>query len=439
MTVPQSPPRPLPLSPARPVTRTLILGLNFAPEPISTAPYTTRLASYLAQHGHSVHVVTATPYFPAWARPTGWPRARYVTRTPAANLRVTHCPHYIPRRPTGLRRLVHQASFALTAAPVMIAQALRHPPDRVVVIAPALVSAPLGWLAARLAGAPAWLHLQDLELDAAHATGLIGPAPLATRIERWVLRRFDRVSTISTQMCARVAAKGVAPHRIQELRNWAEPMPLPTTAQMTALRRALGITTPHVLLYSGALGRKQGLEAIPDLAHRLRHRRDLTLLICGDGPMRPMLEQAARDHPNLRVAPLQPRDRLGALLGLATVHLLPQIADAADLVLPSKLTNMLASGRPVLATAAPGTALAAEVAGCGVVVPPGDTTALVVELDLLLQDPDRRATLGSAGRRAARDRWHADTILARWHEELGRLTRRNAQYRASENASATTP
>ncbi|MEQ3625732.1 MAG: WcaI family glycosyltransferase, partial [Marinobacter sp.] len=421
------------------VTRTLILGLNFAPEPISTAPYTTRLARYLARHGHRVHVVTATPFFPAWSRPKDWPRARYVARDPVLNLRVTHCPHYIPRHPTGLRRLLHQLSFTFAATPVMIAQALRHPPDRVLVIAPALLAAPLGWLAARIAGAPAWLHLQDLELDAARATGIVGSSRLAALIERWVLRRFDRISTISAPMCARVAAKGVAPHRIQELRNWAEPMASPDPDAIIALRRKLGISTPHVLLYSGALGRKQGLEAIPDLAHRLRHRRDLTLLICGDGPMRPMLEQAAREHPNLCVAPLQPRERLSALLGLATVHFLPQIADAADLVLPSKLTNMLASGRPVLATAAPGTALAAEVAGCGVVVPPGDTAALVVALDLLLQDPDRRAALGRAGLRAAQDRWHADTILARWHDELGSLTRGSAQYRASENASATMP
>ena len=42
-------------------------------------------------------------------------------------------------------------------------------------------------------------------------------------------------------------------------------------------------------------------------------------------------------------------------LSLASVHLLPQIVGAADLVLPSKQTNMLASGRPVVATAAPGT------------------------------------------------------------------------------------
>ena len=61
--------------------------------------------------------------------------------------------------------------------------------------------------------------------------------------------------------------------------------------------------------------------------------------------------------------PLQPADRLNELLNLADIHLLPQRADAADLVMPSKLTGMMASGRAVLATASPGTQLATVIDG----------------------------------------------------------------------------
>ena len=75
------------------------------------------------------------------------------------------------------------------------------------------------------------------------------------------------------------------------------------------------------------------------------------LLICGEGPERAALEAAAADLPNIRFADLRPRAELAALLALAEIHLLPQIAGAADVVLPSKLTNILASGRPVVAGA----------------------------------------------------------------------------------------
>ena len=69
--------------------------------------------------------------------------------------------------------------------------------------------------------------------------------------------------------------------------------------------------------------------------------------------------------PNVRFLDLQPNDRLNDLLGLADIHLLPQRSGAADLVMPSKLTGMLASGRAILATASPETQLSYALEGCG--------------------------------------------------------------------------
>jgi colanic acid biosynthesis glycosyl transferase WcaI len=68
-------------------------------------------------------------------------------------------------------------------------------------------------------------------------------------------------------------------------------------------------------------------------------------------------------------------------LGLADIHVLPQAADAADLVLPSKLGGMLASGRRTIVTAAPGTELATFVEDAAIVVPPGDAAALAEAIE----------------------------------------------------------
>ncbi|HET8612497.1 MAG TPA: glycosyltransferase, partial [Sphingomonas sp.] len=115
-------------------------------------------------------------------------------------------------------------------------------------------------------------------------------------------------------------------------------------------------------------------------------------------------------------------ERLGELLGLADVHLLPQIVGAADLVLPSKLTNMLASGRPVVATAAPGTGLADEVEGCGIVTPPGDAAAFAAAIERLIDDPGERARLGRAARTRAEERWSRAGVLGRFTADLDRLS-----------------
>ena len=110
---------------------------------------------------------------------------------------------------------------------------------------------------------------------------------------------------------------------------------------------------------------------------------------------------------------------MGAMLTMADLHLLPQIAGAADLVLPSKLTNMLASARPVVATTEPGTGLHAEVDGCGLVTPPGDAAALAQAITTLADDPVRRAELGKAAAVRAVQRWSKPTIIAAALAKIG--------------------
>jgi colanic acid biosynthesis glycosyl transferase WcaI len=90
-------------------------------------------------------------------------------------------------------------------------------------------------------------------------------------------------------------------------------------------------------------------------------------------------------------------------------------------MLPSKLTNMLASGRPVVATADPATALGREIDGCGILTPPGDAGAMATAIEALLDAPDARARLGAAARQRAIWRWDGQAILAGLEVEITRL------------------
>jgi len=393
----------------------LLLGLNYAPELIGTGPYTAGLVQALAQRGHEVRAIAGQPYYPEW-RPR--PGHRGWSREDVGGTRICRVPHFIPPRPTGAMRLLHQLSFALAAAPVLLSKALFWRPDRVIAIAPSLMAAPLGLLAARLSGATSWLHLQDFEFEAALATGLVSNNRMITKLlggtERGILRGFDRVSTISPAMCRRLAEKGVLPDRIGEHRNWGDLSRIRPLARPSAFRQKWNITTPHVALYSGALGRKQGLDLVIEAARNLAEHDDITFVICGNGPYRAELETMAAGLGNVRLFDLQPPDQLGELLRLATVHLLPQIAGAADLVLPSKLANMLASSRPVIATAAKGTGVFDEIEGCGLAVEPGDAVALAAAIARLCDDPELARGLGEAARFRAERRWHRETILAQF-------------------------
>jgi colanic acid biosynthesis glycosyl transferase WcaI len=400
----------------------LVIGLNYAPEPVGIGPYTEGMAAALAEAGHAVTVLCANPYYPGWSvSPAyrGWRKRRSFE----SGVRIVRLPIYVPLQPDGPRRLLHHLSFAAALCPAVLAEACRQRPDVVIGIAPSLLSTVVARTAARLLGARLWLHVQDFEVGAAFATGLLSSkgalSRLALAFERWSLRA-DRVSTISPQMCAGLAQRGVSSDRIVEFRNWAfADVRVPAAA--CSYREEWHIERPHVAIYAGTLANKQGIELVIAAARRLQHRGDLAFVICGEGPRREALMAAAAGLDNVWFQPLQPRERLSELLSMATLHLLPQIAGAADLLLPSKLTNMLASGRPIVAAAAPGTGLAGEIDGCGLVVSPGDAESFAEAIETLIDDPSLRAALGRAARARAEERWSRTPILARFERQLREL------------------
>jgi colanic acid biosynthesis glycosyl transferase WcaI len=400
----------------------LILGLNYAPEPVGIGPFTAGLAEGMAVRGHEVTVVAGQPYYPQW-RPypgqSAHPEPRIENR-----VSVVRVPHYIPESPSLARRLRHYLTFA-RAAREPIRAAARRSPDLVLTVAPALLAVPVASSAARLAGAPLWVHLQDFEADAMFATGLLGRSRLAERaalaLERRLLLPAERISSISPQMCARLLEKGVPAETVFELRNWST-LAATKAADGSAFREEWQLGDRRVALYSGNIARKQGIEIVIEAARRLRGRGDIVFVVCGEGPNRAHLADLAADLPNVLLKPLQPAERLADLLALADVHLLPQIAEAADLVLPSKLANMLASGRPVVATAAAGTGIHAEIDGCGLATPPGEPGPFADAIAGLIDDPARRAMLSAAARRRAEDRWTKEAVLDRFEHAARAIT-----------------
>jgi colanic acid biosynthesis glycosyl transferase WcaI len=397
--------------------KVLITGLNFAPELTGIGKYSGEMAQWLCASGIGVRAVVAPPYYPGWSVAAGHSGFRYRIEQ-LAGARVFRCPLYVPARPSGLKRILHLLTFALSSGPVVLWQAIRWRPDVIVVIEPPLVCTPVAWLAARLCGAKLWLHVQDFEVDAAFDLGVLrsGWARRALlALERVMMSRCDRVSTISNRMLERVIAKGVAPERSRLFPNWSDFEQIrPLASATTGLRSELGISAEAtVLLYSGTFAAKQGLGLLVEMMRSLdRSRERVVLLLCGVGPEKDKLEKAASDLANVVFAPLQPLERLNELMNTADIHLLPQRADAQDLVMPSKLTTMLASGRVVVAGATPSSEVGRLVGRVGVLVPPGDARAMAEAVAALIADPERRQLLGMAGRVLARESWDIDAVLS---------------------------
>lgn len=404
--------------------KVLICSANYAPELTGVGKYSGDMAEWLAAQGHEVRVVAAPPYYPAWRVAPEY-RGRPYCRETLAGVRVWRAPLWVPKRAGGLARVLHLGSFAITSAPLLLWWGLTWRPQVCVAVAPFFTCAPALLLAARLAGARTWLHLQDFEIDVAFSMGLLKGGWLKRAVlaaERFVFRRFDRVSSISQRMLERAAHKGVPADRLTLFRNWVDVQAVRPLLAPSAYRRELGLPDDAVVvLFSGTLGSKQGLQLMPQVARLLASEAQMHFVICGDGPLKPELQLQSAGLARVHFMPLQPLARLGELLGLADIHLLPQDVAAEDLVLPSKLSGMLSSGRPVVATCAAGTEMARVVQGCGLVVPPADAPALAAALRSLAGNRPERERLGREARRFAVDGLARERVLGQWAGELVRL------------------
>jgi len=406
--------------------RILLHGINYWPELTGIGKYTGEMAEWLAGRGHQVRVVTAPPYYPAWRVRADYPAWKYQVED--GPIKVYRCPLYVPEHPSAISRLIHLLSFTASSLPVMLKQVLWRP-DIAVAIEPAFFCVFATLLTARLSGSPGWLHIQDFEIDAAFDMGFLheggGIGKLAYQLERSVMRKFGRVSTISPRMVAQVEQKGVDRSKTLLFPNWVDIAQIHPLERTSSLRTSLGLTAGKVvLLYSGNMGMKQGLELLPVLAQWFAPDPRVHFIFCGDGALRPQLEQAVSGLPNVTMLPLQPASALNDLLNAADVHLLPQRADAADLVMPSKLTGMLASGRPVIATAAKGTQVATAIQGCGIAVEPGNVAAVIEAVSTLVGSSNLRREMGVNARIHAVEHLGKDRVLQRFEEQLRELTGR---------------
>lgn len=266
--------------------KVLIYGLNFSPEQVGIGKYTEEMAGWLSNNGFAIKVVTALSYLPAW-RVT----KNYYTSERVHQISVIRCPLYVPRKPSGITRLIHFLSFAISSLPVILWQ-VRWKLDIVITIAPAFFCAPACLALQRLRAyfghkMKTELHIQDIELDAAFELGILKGKRIRSIAEKWeqrILSQFMIVSTISEAMRRHALRKGVVDAQCKLLPNWVDTariFPLNTSSIITnRYREELGISNDSkVILYSGSMNKKQDLETVAKAIVELQSQPNLLGLL----------------------------------------------------------------------------------------------------------------------------------------------------------------
>ena len=375
-----------------------VIGIYYAPDSTGIAPYTTDLCETLAANGASVHAVVGVPHYPRWmVDPSYRKRLRY--RETRNGVRITRVRHFVPRQQDILRRGIYELTFGAGAA----AASHQDQPDLVLGVTPNLAGAAAAARLARRRGVPLGLIVQDLVGLGARQSGIRGGSGLADRIagmEASVLRRADRLAIITDAFKRSLLNSGVPSERMDLLPNYVHV--ISSKADRHKARQLLGWPDDRpIVVHAGNMGLKQGLHTVVDAARLAdRQQSGVLFVLLGDGSMRRTLEQQAVRIDSIRFVDPLPDEDFPLALAAADCLLLNERPTVQDMSMPSKLTSYLAAGRAVIAATGPTSAAAAELrrSEAGIVIEPGNPTALLETVKRVISDPGLASQLGRAGR-----------------------------------------
>lgn len=399
-----------------------VLGINYAPELTGIGPYTTDMCEYLVANGHEVTAVTGFPYYPEWSIEKHY-KGKVFSSESRNGVRIKRCYVFVRQNITAKLRILHEASFLMSS---FLRLLFLSRPDVIVAVSPPLGLGMTTWLVSRLKRVPFVFHVQDLQPDAAVSLGMLPDNALVRllfKVESFIYRKAAAVTTISQTMKDRISSKGLSAVKVAIIRNWTTMSSDRQKGGGANFRQQYGLDDAFVFLYSGNVGKKQGLEDLVDAVAGLE-LESAVFLIVGTGANIANLKAQAKEKGagNIKFLPLQSKERLPDMLAAADICLVIQKRSMSDLVFPSKMVNIMAAGRPALVTAAEDTELArvVEESGCGFVAKPEDLSSLkeTIEKAYAAKDLKRKGDRAAA---YASAHFHRESVLNDMNDLLSKV------------------
>jgi len=384
--------------------RILFLTENFPPERNAPASRVYERACYWVRWGHQVTVITSVPNFPEGKVHPGYRNRWYQVET-RDGIRVVRVKTLIAANEGVVLRTLDFLSFMFTAFFGGLAQ---QRPDVVVATSPQFFAAVGGWALAAVRRRPFVFELSDLWPASITAVGAMREnfaLRVMERLELFLYRRAAKVVALTKSFKTDLVARGIPADKIAVVVNgvdMARYCPQPRAPELAA---KLGLDNRFVVGYIGTHGMAHALERVLDAAEMLRDSPAVRFLFVGSGAAREGLvsEAARRGLANVVLVAAQPKEMMPAywsLCDLALVHL--KDTPLFRTVIPSKIFEAMAMGRPILLAAPDGEAAhIVRGTGAGIVLAPENPSALAEAVKSLSASPATVAQLAERALAAA--------------------------------------
>jgi glycosyltransferase involved in cell wall biosynthesis len=379
------------------MAKVLLVTTNFWPEPTGISVYTTDLAEALKEAGYSVSVLTSLPHYPWWKIPS-----EYAHLTEGVSnqdgMTIIRAKHLIPAKMNALIRIRFEGSLWWNLRKVS-KKYKSSDFDLIISCIPTVAAGIVGMQIARKSGSPFGLIVQDLSGAGAKQSGLRGGAlisKVAHTVEESALKAADGLVVISPAMRDVVIGLGIEKSRISQILNYSA-RKIDSVNREHARSKFGWSADEFVVIHTGNMGAKQGLENVVDAALELESNSRIRIYLVGHGNQESNLKALCQGKKNISVMAAVSDEDYSALLSAADLLMVNERTTQMEMSLPSKLTSYLYSERPVIAAVPRGGATWKFLDGVAELVEAGNPKTLASNIEALSLNQSRLNELASLG------------------------------------------
>jgi colanic acid biosynthesis glycosyl transferase WcaI len=279
----------------------------------------------------------------------------------------------------------------------------------------------------RILRKPIIIRIQDIHPDALVKIGLLKNKLLIKLMELMELFVYvcaSHITVISDGYKKHVLARGINGKKISLIPNWADVNKIKPPNE-NDFRERMRLGGEFLVTYAGTISWPQDLETVVEAASILRNNRDIRFLIVGDGVKKEMLVRRSRELrlDNIIFMPLQPRDEYFKILYASDACIVPLRKQFTSPTLPSKMLEIMACGKPIIANVPFDSDVRklVENAGCGIWVEPENPKDFSKAVLTLRSNRALVAKLGENGLLYLRSHLTLKACMDRYEELLDSL------------------
>lgn len=431
------------LSPPERPLNIAYLAQHFWPETGALPARISEMALRWQARGAEVTVITAVPHRPHGLVPVEY-RGKLFQEERHLGIRVLRSWLYATPKRGFSRDVLTYVSFMFTGALSALLRA--EPFDVLIASSPPFFVHPAGEFVRRTRRVPLVLELRDMWPDYMLAMGVLKPGIVSRALfsaERRLLRRADRVVVVSESFRDRVIAKGVPAERVAVVPNGVDTTQYFHTSEEPPFAELQRRPRDFVVGYLGNFGAGQALQTIVHAAVELRDHSEIRFVLAGDGPEKGKVIEEWKRHNlgNLVVLPAISKEQTRPFYNACDVCLVPLAPiPVFQETIPSKIFEIMACERPVLASLSGEGKRIVDQSGGGLVSPPGDAAALAdAVLRLSRMSADERGLLGRRGREYVARNFDRGVLADHYLTILNRAAGKPSENVATNDARCANP